>query len=284
MYDQRPEGPPACDIRQSDAIDLLRSLPGEVDLVFGSPPYEDARSYGGLPARQGQAWVDWMVEVTRAASEKCRGLVAWVVAGRTRQYKWSATPALLAADLHRAGFNLRNPPIFRRVGIPGSGGPDWLRSDYEWVVCVSRPGRLPWSDNTACGHPPKWKNGGPMSNRQANDARVGDTPRYGLILRLGAAGQPDRANPGSVISCVVGGGKMGHSLAHDTEAPFPLTLAEFFVKSFCPPGGVVCDPFVGSGTTAHAALLHGRKFVGGDVRESQVELTRRRLADVFPPA
>jgi hypothetical protein len=60
------------------------------------------------------------------------------------------------ADLHRAGFNLRKPPIFNRVGIPGSGGPDWLRNDYEFIVCTTRTGKLPWADNTACGHPPKW--------------------------------------------------------------------------------------------------------------------------------
>ena len=35
------------------------------------------------------------------------------------------------ADLKRAGFNMRKPPVFHRVGIPGSGGPDWLRNDYE---------------------------------------------------------------------------------------------------------------------------------------------------------
>jgi hypothetical protein len=39
------------------------------------------------------------------------------------------------AALHEAGFKLRKPPIFQRVGIPGSGGPDWLRNDYEFVVC-----------------------------------------------------------------------------------------------------------------------------------------------------
>ena len=52
------------------------------------------------------------------------------------------------------------------------------------------------------------------------------------------------------------------------------------MKSFCPPGGLVCDVFSGSGTTAKVALANGRRFVGCDVRESQVELTRRRVAEV----
>jgi hypothetical protein len=93
---------------------------------------------------------------------------------------------------------------------------------------------------------------------------------------------PAVANPGNVIQVEVGGGLMGHPLCHENEAPFPLKLAEFFVQSFCPPDGVTCDPFSGSGTTAHACLNHGRNFVGCDLRLSQVELTRRRLETVTP--
>ena len=73
---------------------------------------------------------------------------------------------------------------------------------------------------------------------------------------------------------------MGHELANENEAPFPLTLAEFFVRSFCPPAGLVIDPFSGSGTTGHAAKKWGRSFAGCDLRQSQVELSNRRLATV----
>src|SRR5688500_5757335 len=45
-----------------DCLDVLRSLPVDcVDLVFGSPSYEDARLYDELNFQlRGQAWVDWM--------------------------------------------------------------------------------------------------------------------------------------------------------------------------------------------------------------------------------
>lgn len=84
-----------------------------------------------------------------------RGLVAMVVEGQTKQFQWSAVPTLLMVDLHRSGIRLRKPPIFQRVGIPGSGGPDWLRNNYEFIVCCSKGGKLPWSDNTAMGGPCK---------------------------------------------------------------------------------------------------------------------------------
>ncbi len=73
---------------------------------------------------------------------------------------------------------------------------------------------------------------------------------------------------------------MGHALAHENEAPFPEKLADFFIRSFCPPGGFVLDPFSGSGTTVAAALKAGRHGIGMDIRASQVELGNRRLAAV----
>lgn len=64
----------------ADGIEWLLKQPEKsLDLCLGSPPYEDCRSYGGIPSRRGQEWVDWMVEVTRAATRACKGLVAWVV-------------------------------------------------------------------------------------------------------------------------------------------------------------------------------------------------------------
>ena len=48
-------------------------------------------------------------------------------------------------------------------------------------------------------------------------------------------------------------------------ARWPYRLASDIVRCFAAPGALVCDPFVGSGTTAAAALAHGRRFAGGDL-------------------
>jgi hypothetical protein len=306
---------------QADRLDFFRSLEADsVDLVFGSPPYEKARTYGIDFALKGQAWVDWMVETWVEASRVCRGVVAFVLEGQTKDYRWSAVPALLMADLTRKGFNLRKPPVFHRVGIPGSGGKDWLRNDYEFIVCTTRPGKLPWADNTAMGHPPKWAPGGAMSNRLTSGERVNQWGRKGGKRSGGntspngapePTGRPSHvvvtkgrritrghkngdtpnsdsyvppvlANPGNVIHCKVGGNLLGSKLAHENEAPFPERLAEFFVLSFCPPGGLVADCFSGSGTTGAAAVKHHRRFAGCDVRPSQVELSLKRVGETVP--
>jgi hypothetical protein len=274
--------------------------PDSIDLVFCSPPYEDRRRYLQAGQDLGIAcdtgtWVARMLEAYKAALRCCTGVVAFVVQGPTKDYRWTAGPALLMADLTRAGITLRNPPIFRRVGIPGSGGPDWLRSDYEFVVCATRGDKLPWSDNTAMGHAPKYEPGGDPSHRQVNGERVNrvgyatmaDRNNVGPHRARQRAGRvyepPERCNPGNVIDCVVGGGSMGDPLCHENEAPFPECLAEFFIRSFCPPGGTVCDPFCGSGTTGAVAVRLGRRFAGCDIRASQVRLTQRRLSQAQPP-
>lgn len=85
---------------------------------------------------------------------------------------------------------------------------------------------------------------------------------------------PKLANPGNCIKNIpVGGGMMGHKLSHANEAPFPEKLAAWFIKSWCPPGGIVLDPFCGSGTTIAAAKSLGRHGVGCDIRDSQIELS-----------
>jgi site-specific DNA-methyltransferase (adenine-specific) len=274
-----------------DCLHVLQSIPdGYVDLAFGSPPYEDARTYGIDFNLKGQEWVDWMVEVYKESLRVCKGLVAFVIQGRTRKYRWSATPALLMASLHRAGINLRNPPLYQRSGIPGSGGPDWLRSDYEWIVCASHPGRLPWSNNTACGNLPKCKPGGNPTHRKKDGTRVripfkrskdkgGSTENYlikdTVVVEYQKYKPPKITNPGNVIHC--SGGHLGSKLAHENEAPFPEKLPEFFIRSFCPPGGIVLDPFSGSGTTAAVAVKNNRKFIAIDIRQSQVDWTRKRI-------
>jgi DNA modification methylase len=286
-----------------NCIEIMRSMPDKsVDLVFGSPPYESQRTYGIGFNLKGQDWVDWMVEVYRESSRICRGLVAFVVAGHTKNFKWSATPALLMADLHRAGFNLRKPLMYKRFGIPGSGSVDWMRSDYEFVICVAPLGRLNWSDNKAMGHSPKWGPGGECSHRIKDGTRVNQWGHIGKGQKEsgnrradGTRETMDRpshqwadkdstpiaiANPGDVIDCgALGGGHLGSKLAHENEAPFSEKVAEFFIRSFCPPGGIVLDCFCGSGTVPAVAIKTGRNYIGIDIRQSQIELGTRRIEE-----
>lgn len=253
--------------------DCLR-LPLEddaADLVLFSPPYEDARSYGDLGFKlRGPAWVDWLVPRFIEAARVCKGIVACVVNGKTRDYEWSGSPLLLWSALREAGLNMRKPLIYQRDGIPGSGGPDWFKDNYELVICGSRhAGRLATINNKAMGKPPKFRPGGAMSHRTRAGGRV----------EPGTYRPPAIANPGNIIHCTVGGGHMGHKLAHENEAPFPEYLAQWVIQSMCPAGGLVIDIMAGSGTTLAVAHKLGRRAIGIDIRPDQCQLMQRRLAE-----
>lgn len=237
------------------------------DLVFCSPPYEAQREYGDLKFNlTGEDWVKWAVECYAECLRVCKGLVAWVVEGSTNDFAYSSTPFLLMADLHRKGYKMRKPVVYKRNGIPGTGGPDWLRNDWEPIICATKNGRLPWADNKAMETKPKQNKPRVATNRHKDGSRKNTT----YI-------DPDVSNPGNIIEGIVGSGGIGWKDATQNEAPFPEWLAEFFIQSFCPPGGTVLDPFSGSGTTVSMAVKHGRNGVGIDARESQIWLGETRL-------
>ena len=59
--------------------------------------------------------------------------------------------------------------------------------------------------------------------------------------------------------------------------PMPVELARRCIFASCPPGGIVLDPFMGSGTTLVAAKKEGRKAIGIDVSEAYCKLAIKRL-------
>lgn len=63
-------------------------------------------------------------------------------------------------------------------------------------------------------------------------------------------------------------------------ATFPEKLIEPCILAGCKPGGVVLDPFLGSGTTAVVAEKSGRSFIGIDVNPEYVEMAKVRIAAI----
>lgn len=274
-----------------------------VDLVFTSPPYENQRTYeSGMPGgkkftRRGQDWVNWLAPIIVECARVSRGLVLVNMSSPVVARKYSAAVEWLVADLTRVFGLVCGPSPYAWVksanyeeadgnGIPGSGGADYQRRDFELIYAFADPKKLPvhWSDNTAFGHPPKFGPGGEFSNRTGSGRRANMTLMRDDGSREGHEYiPPTHVNAGNIIRCPVGGGKMGSNCASQGEAPMPVGVAERFICWFVPPEGGVLDPFSGTGTTLHAAKLHGRSGIGIDVREKQNEVARRRLETVTPP-
>lgn len=71
--------------------------------------------------------------------------------------------------------------------------------------------------------------------------------------------------------------KIGHPAPFPEELPFRLIQLYSFV------GDIILDPFIGSGTTAIAALKSNRKFVGYDISEEYLDLASKRIAPHLQP-
>jgi len=63
-------------------------------------------------------------------------------------------------------------------------------------------------------------------------------------------------------------------------ATFPEALIEPIIKSGCPKGGVVLDPFFGAGTTGVVATKLERKYMGIELNKDYIKIAQKRIASV----
>ena len=78
-----------------------------------------------------------------------------------------------------------------------------------------------------------------------------------------------------------------HGEREDHPTQKPLEIVERMVLASCPEGGLVLDPFIGSGTTAVAAVRNRRNFVGFELNPDYCAIAEKRIAETRiaePPA
>ena len=102
--------------------------------------------------------------------------------------------------------------------------------------------------------------------------------RHEQILHF-TAGSPEYydKSTGNVITC-----KRVSADARQHQTEKPVNLIAQLVRVVCPPGGVVLDPFAGSGTLAEAARMTHRTFICIEREERHCETARERLTGVTP--
>jgi site-specific DNA-methyltransferase (adenine-specific) len=66
---------------------------------------------------------------------------------------------------------------------------------------------------------------------------------------------------------------------NDHPTPKPIALMRYLTRVYAPTGGLVLDPFMGSGSTGIASLQKGRRFVGIDMTQHYVDISQRRIQD-----
>lgn len=76
---------------------------------------------------------------------------------------------------------------------------------------------------------------------------------------------------------------LGESERNNHPTVKPIKLMEYLIQLICPPNGIVLDPFLGSGTTALAAKMLGRTFIGIEKSPEYCEIAERRLKMISKP-
>lgn len=65
---------------------------------------------------------------------------------------------------------------------------------------------------------------------------------------------------------------------HPTQKP--VSLCEYFIKTYTDEGATILDPFIGSGTTAAAAVNTNRNYIGGELSKEYYDIAIERMSNI----
>jgi DNA modification methylase len=246
-------------IYQGDAATVLATFPAHcVDCVVTSPPYWGLRDYGdaGQLGREptAAAYLDNLLAVM---DETARVLAPtgtlWVNLGDSYRAKSLAClPFRFAAAMVERGWLLRNTIIWHKPACRPEHVADRFTVDFEYLFFFARGRRYHFAQQTEAA-----RDRGPRRRRDG--------------VRRGDVAAPGR-NRRAVWSISPRASREGHT------ATFPEALVATPIRAGCPEGGIVLDPFLGSGTTAVVAKRLGRRYVGIELNAQYVAMARERIA------
>lgn len=252
------EALPLDQIHPGDCKDLLARLPdGSVDLVVSSPPYNIGKEYES--ARKAlDAYLEDQTEVLRECSRvlKSTGSIFWQVGS------FSDKGVLIPLDI-------RFFPIMESCGLVPRNRIVWARQHglhaqrrfsgrHETILWFTKSDDFVF-DLDAIRVPQKYQN-----KKHYRGERRGEL-----------SGNPDGKNPGDIW--VFRNVKHNHEEQTVHPCQFPEDLVARIVLSTTPPGGVVLDPYMGTGTVAVVAKEHGRRFAGAELEPRYHRIATRRL-------
>jgi DNA modification methylase len=192
-----------------------------------------------------------------------------------------------ALPSHSVDFILTDPPYLVRYRsrdgqrVRNDDNDAWLRPAFAEMYRLLKPGAFCFSFygwNTVDRFFAAWKEAGfrPVGHvvfRKRYASRTGFYEyrhEQAYLLGKGTLPAPDRLLP-DVQDWDYTGNRL-----HPTQKPVPILKRQ--IEAFCPDGGVVLDPFCGSGSTCVAAAELGLPFIGIELDASHVHTARRRIA------
>ena len=215
------------------------------DLIVADPPYGET----SLPWDR---WPDGWVSVAASACESmwCFGSMRMFLERRDDFAAWKLSQDIVW-EKSRAGL------VIDRFGRVHEHALHWYRGD--WTSLYKDQQREPhYGKKVTVTRPAKYAGVYGAVGSQGTD--WGDDMTRGVrsVLRVASVRQGQRTG------------------IHPTEKP--LGILTPLIEYGCPPGGLVLDPFAGSGSTLDAARQAGRRAIGIEVDEKYCEAAAKRLS------
>jgi DNA modification methylase len=294
-------------IYQGDVLKVLKTFPDEsIHCCVTSPPYWGLRDYGvegqlGLESTP-EEYVAKMVEVFREVKRVLRkDGTLWLNLGdsyngsggaggdyskgglKEGQPKYPGRkvatlkpkdlvgiPWMVAFALRADGWYLRQDIIWHKPNPMPESVKDRCTKAHEYIFLLSK-NRKYYYDNEAIREPYQSKKEKPRNKAAEgyNNSYVGGRWSEGVRDYYSAG----KRNKRSVWTVTTKPFKEAHF------ATFPPDLIEPCILAGCPAGGVVLDPFMGSGTTAVVALKHNRNYIGIELNPEYIKIAEKRISE-----
>lgn len=266
---------PINEIILGDCEKELQKFPDNFfDLIFTSPPYADQRknTYGGIKPDN---YVEWFIPKSEEFLRVLKPTGTFILNIKERVVNGERHPYVLdlIGELRNQGWLWTEEYIWHKKNSYPGKWPNRFRDAWERLLQFNKTKKFKIFQETVMVPVGDWAKDRLSNLSETDKTRDESRVKSGFGKNVSNWVGRSMVYPTNVIHLATECGNRNHS------AVFPIELPKWFIKLFTEPGDNVLDPFVGSGTTALAALQLGRNYVGLDIKEEFVEISRRRLID-----
>lgn len=255
------------EIYLSDNLSFLKKLEdNSIDLVVTSPPYDNLRKYNGFSFDFEKDFKPLVKELFRVM--KPGGVIAWVVGDAVIKGGRSMNSFRQALYFGESGFLLYEHLIYKKSGA-APPHKNRYSNNFEHMFIFSKG--KPKTVNIIEDKPNKW----------AGTSSFGTTSLRGKddkLVKKGKRVVKEMGRRNTIWEIVNNYGfATKDKEAHNHPAIFPESLARDLIISYSNSGDIVLDIYSGSGTTCKMAYLEGRQFLGCEISEEYLNLSKERL-------